>query len=262
VGADVLELDVQATRDDHLVVSHDPHIEPHLCQPTAKTKRQPNAAAKNQPTAVSRKQTKIPIRTLTLAAVRRYDCGSRVNPRFPTQKPVPGAKIPTLKEVLALLAARPRRYRHVRLNIELKSVPARPDLFPTPDRFATLLLNTLRRYRSIDIVARTTVQSFDHRTLAALRRRAPKITLAVLTGKSTQHYVRLLRELDAQIISPNHLWITKTDVAAVHRAGGRVIPWTANHPRQWKRLADAGVDGIITDYPGRLIQFLKKNGRR
>ena len=67
-GADVLELDLAVTRDNVLVASHDPVLNPEIC-------RGPKAGAV--------------IRELTLEELRRYDCGSLRNPQFPRQQPVP-----------------------------------------------------------------------------------------------------------------------------------------------------------------------------
>src|SRR5450755_4710334 len=80
-GADVLEMDVAVTKDNVLVISHDPHINPEICQG-------PHPG--------------IAIRQLTLAELREYDCGALKNPHFPKQQPVPGTRIPTLDEVLGL----------------------------------------------------------------------------------------------------------------------------------------------------------------
>ncbi len=241
LGVNVLELDIQATKDDVLVVSHDPVINWQHCLPLEGM----------------RSKGEIPIRSLSLDEVRRYDCGSLIDPIFKEQKRIPGEKIPTLKEVLTLLSSDKSKNLKVGLNIELKSLPARPDLSPSPEKFASLLIKLLRQH---NMVNRTIVQSFDHRTLHAVRKLEPKISLAILTGKSTHDYARLLEDLKATIVSPNHLWITVPDVNAVHKSGGRIIPWTANKPSVWMRLINAGVDGIITDYPKRLIEFLKKRG--
>src|SRR5580700_4513101 len=81
VGVDVLELDMAVTLDDVLVVSHDPLLNPEICQG-------PRAS--------------IPIRTLTLKELRQWDCGALRNPSFPKQTPVPGTRIPTLDEVFDL----------------------------------------------------------------------------------------------------------------------------------------------------------------
>ena len=40
------------------------------------------------------------------------------------------------------------------------------------------------------------------------------------------------------------------------------MPWTANLPEEWARLVKAGVDGIITDDPAALIDWLKARGLR
>src|SRR5512133_2963478 len=68
-GVDALELDVAVTKDNVLVVSHDPYLPDTICTgPRAKPV----------------------IRTLSLAEVRAYDCGSKRNPLYPKQVPVPG----------------------------------------------------------------------------------------------------------------------------------------------------------------------------
>jgi glycerophosphoryl diester phosphodiesterase len=81
VGADVLELDLAVTRDDVVVVSHDPVLPQGICRGP-----KPGPA----------------IRQVTLAELREYDCGSLQNPVYPRQMPVPGARVPTLDEVFAL----------------------------------------------------------------------------------------------------------------------------------------------------------------
>jgi glycerophosphoryl diester phosphodiesterase len=309
-GADVLELDLQATKDGHLVVWHDPIIDGHLCvkgsaaspgvpapsrpaqsavatpapratnaaraagtgdatsapaatatedaTPAPRAARaagpeESTPAAKGAP--VAHEKVEIPIRSLTLEELRAYDCGSKKNPRFPDQKTVPGQRIPTLDEVIRMVKkSNLPAARRVRFNIEVKSVPALPELYPSPKQYATLLVVTLRKH---DLIGRANIQSFDYRTLEAVRALEPRIPIALLTGKCTTRYVRLLEESGAQIISPHHHWITAADVSRIHAAGGRVIPWTVNEPEDWRRLIEAGVDGIITDYPGRLISFLK-----
>lgn len=104
VGADALEMDVAVTRDDVVVVSHDPKMNPLIC-------RSPDA-----PRA---------IRQLTLAELQRWDCGALPNPRFPKQTPIPGARVPTLDQVLDLADRGDFLF-----NIEVKSFPDRPALAP------------------------------------------------------------------------------------------------------------------------------------
>lgn len=234
VGADVLEMDVHATRDDVLVVSHDPTINPALCG--WRDGREV--------------QGRIAIRDTPYARIRQLDCGSRKNPRFPQQKRAIGSRMPSLVEVLKATATkRSRRSRLMRFNIETKIVPGEPQLSPNPRRFAQLLLRVLRKHKIVD---RTTVQSFDARTLEALRALEPKLALALLTDGNYVDYALLAKRYGVRVISPHHRWILKADVQKLRKMGVRVAPWTVNDPAEWKRLIEMGVHSIITDDPGAL----------
>lgn len=232
-GADALEMDLAVTKDDVLVVSHDPELNPQIC-------RAPGGSHT--------------IRQLTLAELRRWDCGSLRNPKFPRQTPVPETRIPTLDEVLAL-ASRGKFW----FNIETKSFPDRPELTPTPERFSSLLLDAIRRHK---LEARVIVQSFDFRTLLAMRKLAPEIRLAALDETDQGDFVSVARSAQALIISPEQRLVTARKVQAAHRAGLQVVPWTANTRREWDALIRAGVDAIITDDPAALIASLKEKGLR
>jgi len=232
-GADALELDVAVTKDGAVVVTHDPHINPEICAGP-----QPGAA----------------IRDLTFAELREYDCGSRVNPRFARQRPVPGARIPTLAEVLRLAGE-----GNVQLDIEIKSFPEHPELTPPPDVFARLVLDEIRGHAMESSVA---VLSFDFRVLRAMHALAPAIRLAALWEGELRPFVETARSAEASIVSPMFPLVTPVQVEAAHLAGLQVVPWTANAPEDWQKLLDAGVDGIITDDPAALIAFLKAVGAR
>lgn len=233
-GADAIEMDIAVTRDDVLVVSHDPVLNPEIC-------RSPGGSRV--------------IRELTFAALRLWDCGSLVNPRFPEQQPIPGARIPALDEVLALAP-----YGTFLFNIEAKIFPDHPELTPTPGRFAELLLRSIDRH---NLRPRVIVQSFDFRILAAMQQLAPDIRLAALyEDESLGDFVSVARSAGAPIIAPNKAMVTPASVAGAHQAGLQVIPWTANTPEEWSALIAAGVDGIITDDPAALIAYLKQTGLR
>ena len=233
-GADVLELDVWVTADDVLVVHHDPLINTAIC------------------TGPEGERT---IRKLTLERVRQWDCGSKKNPEFPRQQPAPGARIPTLDEVLALA---PRGA--FRFNIEMKSQPAKPELQPPPEQYAKLVADTIRK-RGLE--GRVIVQSFDFGLLRALRQTAPELRRAALYAGLPREFAELAREAgDAPIVSPHYSLATPERVKRAHEAGLEVVPWTANTPELWDRLIEAGVDAIITDDPKALIDHLKAKGLR
>jgi glycerophosphoryl diester phosphodiesterase len=229
-GADFIEVDIYATKDDVLIVTHDPTVSPTIC---------------------SGPYLKRPIRELTLAQVRELDCGSLKNPGFPEQKPVPGARIPTLDEVLQLA---PRG--KFGFNIEIKMSKTHPEYYTSPEEISRMTLEAIRKHK---LDKRVIVQSFDFRPLHAMRRLAPEIRMAALFQNDKRDFTEIAKEAGGTpIVAPNYNLVTKEQVDKAHKAGLQVVPWTANTPDVWQRLVDAGVDAIITDDPAALISFLKK----
>jgi glycerophosphoryl diester phosphodiesterase len=238
-GVDTLELDLGVTKDGVVVVSHDPVISPMICLG-------PDGKAPAEGIAIN---------TLTLAELKKFDCGTLKHPRFPAQQPVPGTPKPTLEEVFALVAASPLpAAKTVQFNIETKIVPREASRTPSPEVFAKLVVELVRKHKLED---RTVIQSFDHRSLVAVKKLAPKIRIAPLVGDSLPDWPALIKATKAEIISPNLNWITPDTVKAAQAAGARVIPWTANTAEEWDYLISCGVDGIITDDPAALIAHLK-----
>lgn len=228
-GADLLELDLGVTRDNVLVVHHDQTINRSICEgPEGETA----------------------IRRLTLAEVKKFDCGSKRAEGFPRQELTPGARIPTLDEVLAL-APRGKFW----FNIEIKSNPKRPELAPEPEEFARMVAAAVRKH---GLEKRVVVQSFDWRTLIAMKAAAPELRLAALYSGAPKSFLEIAKEAGGTpIVSPHQSLVTKEEVNAAHVAGLQVIPWTANTPEQWDKLIEAGVDSIITDDPAGLIEHLR-----
>jgi len=232
LGVDAIELDVLATRDNVLVVTHDPLINGEICSGGA---------------------AGLTIRELTFDELCRYDCGSRANPRYPKQRPVPGARIPSLDEVLDLW-----RLGDFLFNIEVKSFPA-PELAPAPAEYARMLLQRLAAHR---LERRVLVQSFDFRILAEVRQQNASIPLAALWEYPERNLIELAEEAGTRMVSMFHDLIDAGQVEKAHDAGVQVLAWTANEEGDWRRLAQAGVDGIITDDPAALIEWMKGTGAR
>jgi glycerophosphoryl diester phosphodiesterase len=234
-GVDALEMDLAVTKDNVIVISHDPTLEAPVC------------TLAGQKSAMIRQQT--------LADIGRWDCGAVQNPRFPNQRVVPGTRMPTLEDVFQLAGCGRFDY-----NIEIKSFPEHPEYTPAPDEFARLVLEKIRKYK---LEKRIILQSFDFRTLVAMRKVAPEIRISALTETDTRDFAAIAKEAgNAGIIAPELSLVTTAKVAAAHAAGLQVVPWTANTPQEWGRLIEAKVDGIITDDPAELIGYLKKRGLR
>ena len=233
-GADVLELDMAVTKDNVIVVSHDPILHGPVC-------------TGSKPSAV--------IHELTLSEVKEWDCGAVQNPRFSTQKTVPGTRMPTLDEVFQLAGR-----SNVQFNIETKSFPDHPEYTPAPEEFSKLVLEKIRHYH---LEKRVILQSFDFRTLVAMRKLAPEIRLSALIENDNRDFVTVSKAAaNAEIISPEYPLATPEKVAAAHAAKLQVVPWTADTPKDWDMLIDAKVDAIISDDPAALIEHLKKRGLR
>jgi glycerophosphoryl diester phosphodiesterase len=233
VGADYLELDLGVTRDDVLVVTHDPVVNRQLC---------------------TGEYLGMPFRQLTLEQVRTLDCGSKTLKEFPEQKAAAGARIPTLDEVFALA---PKGKFH--FNVEIKSFPDRPEYTPAPEPYARMVLEAIRRHK---LESRVVVQSFDFRTLHAMKKLAPEIKLAALYSGKQKDLVEIAREGGAPVAAPHYNLVTPEQVKAAHEAGYKVVPWTANSPEVWEKLVNAKVDAIITDHPQALIAWLRERGHR
>jgi glycerophosphoryl diester phosphodiesterase len=261
-GVTTLELDLAMTADDVLVVSHDRRLNPdHTRGPDGKFLEREGPA----------------IRSLTLAELQRYDVG-RLKPgsayaaSLPEQRAVDGARIPALTELFDMV--RRLGADHVRFNIETKITPTSGADTPDPEAFAAAFAKIVRE---AGLTARASVQSFDWRTLAALKRIAPEIERVCLTvealnfdsirrgepgpspwldgrdidefGGSVPH---LVAAAGCAAWSPLHRNARPDDVAAAKALGLKVIPWTVNERADMERLIGLGVDGIITDYPDRL----------
>jgi glycerophosphoryl diester phosphodiesterase len=261
VGADVLELDLAVTKDNVLVVSHSPY----LTQPAASSD-DPQIA-----TIVSNERTcsgpPLPpgtyIHSLTLAQIKQYDCGTHTLPAFPKQIAVPHTTIPTFDEVLDLAPQGAFQF-----NVETKIFPARPDITPSPEAFVALIDKAVK---SRHLESRVILQSFDFRTLIAMRKLDPAIRLSALFGQAKYDPIMGLSDTDkafthiakvaglsaGDFLSPDESLITPAEVAAAHKLGLQVAPYTINTPEGWQKMATAKVDAIITDDPEALLAWLR-----
>jgi glycerophosphoryl diester phosphodiesterase len=232
-GVRGVEVDVRVSADDVLVVTHDATLPPGRCRAPDGRRIPPGLA----------------IRGLSFDALRRYDCGAFADPRFPAQRAVPGTPIPSLDEVLGLLASPgPPTARDVTLFLELKREED-PRLSPPREPFARLVVEALEKRA---FTGRTIVLSFDHALLRAVRALEPALPTMPLVDREEDLAALALRE-GAAWVGPRHTRVTAASVAALHAAGVRVFAWTANRAADQDRLAAMGVDAIGTDDPAGLL---------
>ena len=239
MGVTTLELDTGVTRDGVVVVHHDRRLNPDVA-------RGPDGKWVTAPAPT--------IYSLTYAELQRYDVG-RIRPgseyagRFPHQKPLDGTRIPRLADLFAMAGK-----TQVRFNIETKLLPTHADETVGPEAFARALIT---EFRKAGLERRATIQSFDYRTLKVVEREAPEIETVYLT-EAGDSVAQAVKAAGAKIWSPDFRALTKDTVEEAHRLGLRIVVWTVNEPSDIARMIEWRLDGVISDYPERVLQRLKK----
>jgi glycerophosphoryl diester phosphodiesterase len=238
-GADALELDCLLTHDKEIVIYHDFSIDPELVR---------NGDGSPAPAVL--------IRSLSLAQIKTLDCG-KANPAFPQQKGIPGETLPTLQELFTLIrTSTDPKAKTVRLNLEIKRDPFHPEYTFAPALMARKIVDLVR---ANGLESRVYYSSFDPESLEAVRKVDPHARIAFLKEGDLKYMIEFASLLQAQIVSPEHILLTDAEmVRDMKRLGFKVIVWTVNEPQRWQECLDLGVDGIITDYPQDLIEFLNR----
>jgi glycerophosphoryl diester phosphodiesterase len=241
-GATAVELDVHATRDRQIVVSHDETVD-----------RTTNHHGE--------------IAELSLAQLRDMDnaywwiAGEAVTPGRADGEYVHRAKAPRDRDfALATLEEVSQRFPGVLLNLDIKR--SSPDVEP----YEELLADELRRLERTGSVI---VASFLDHAIQAFRALAPEVATSAATGETATFYFSL-QEGSAKVPPAQALQVPATFgdvtvvderfVEAAHEAGLAVHVWTINEEDEMRAMVDLGVDGIVSDRPTRLAQVLKERG--
>ena len=269
LGVTTLETDIAISRDGVLLISHDPALNPDLS-------RGPDGQflASRGPL----------IHRTDFDELRRYDVGrlkpgTRYAVQYPDQQPADGARLPSLDELFALV--KKSGNTEVRLSLETKLSPLAPDDTASPEPFARALIAAVR---AAGLAQRTTVQSFDWRTLKVVQREAPEITTACLTAqqrwlnnvaagseaaspwtaglKFGDHgsVPKLVQAAGCRIWSAHFADLDAVSVKQAQALGLQVLAWTVNEPAQIDAVLDLGVDGIISDRPDRVRDAMQRRG--
>ena len=231
LGVDMLETEIHSTADNILVLMHDSTVD-----------RTTNGSG--------------PIRAFTLEELKTLDAGynwtSDGGQTFPFRGS--GITVPTLEEVFTALPT-------ARINIDIKQ--EKPSLVEP-------LCKTIRTF---DMTDKVMVASFNSKVLKAFRRVCPEVTTSAGTGEVAFFFMVNMVFLGAvyrpacqafQVpeYSSGIRVLTKRFVETAHGLNLAVHVWTINEVTDMKRLLALGVDGIVTDYPDRLISLLRKMGVR
>lgn len=245
LGVSTLELDVVISKDKKVVVSHEPYLSSEIC-----------LDLENKPIPKG-KEKSYNLFQMNYDEIKKYDCGSKIHPRFPSQKKLKTYK-PLLSEAIDFAEnyTKEKNLKPIFYNIETKCLPEGDEIFhPKPKEFVELLMAVLKEK---DILNRSIIQSFDVRTLKIIHQKFPKIKLALLVENnfSLEENLNRLGFLP-DIYSPDFNLITKELVNKLKSKQIKLIPWTINEKADILKMLDYQVDGIISDYPDRVIELTK-----
>ncbi|OEY72982.1 glycerophosphodiester phosphodiesterase [Salegentibacter salarius] len=147
-------------------------------------------------------------------------------------------KVPLLTEVLDLIQGK------CIINIELKGLNTATS---TAEIIKKYIAEKNWNYK--DFI----VSSFQKNELFQMRKLDGKVALGILSKASVTEAIELGKLLNASAIHPSLGIITRDNVKASHKAGFNVNVWTVNEPEDIARMRAFGVDGIISDFPDRLL---------
>jgi glycerophosphoryl diester phosphodiesterase len=177
------------------------------------------------------------VHDLTLAELRKLDAGSWFGSEFT------GERIPTLEEILEF-----SKKNDVVFYLELK---------PTGSWGGEhALIGALRESGE---VARTVVISFDAVIIEALRKIEPTLMTGLLFEGQIERPLDRAVEVGARQLAVRGDLLTPALLEEARKRDLQVICWTVNQPAHMRMLIEAGVDGIISDYPDRLVAACPKD---
>ena len=267
LGARTLELDCVISADKQVVVSHDLYM-------SSDFMLKPDGSEIKKP-----EEKQYLLYTMKYDSIRRWVEGVKTHPGFPAQEKVRTYK-PLLSELIDSVEAYVKRHhlKPVYYNMETKCSPEGDGVaHPAPEEFVSLLMGVVR---SRGISPRVIIQSFDPRTLRVVHRDYPgQVTALLVEGPAAvgsvagaagvkdvvgangaEGFEKNVSDLGfvPGIYSPNFKMVDASMVKAAHEKGVKVLPWTVNEEKDMEVMAGLGVDGMISDYPDRLVKLFGK----
>jgi glycerophosphoryl diester phosphodiesterase len=227
LGVDVLEMDVRETSDGKLVVIHD-----------AKVDRTTDGEGS--------------ISEMTLDTVKKLNAGYKFSTDSGETFPLREQKItiPTLAEVFEALP-------EAKFNIEIK---------PESPTIAESLCSLIRAKKMSEKVV---IASFSQKSLDDFRGKCYEVATSAGNSEITKFLVYQKTGIGASYSPPMSALqipekigslqiVTKDFVETAHKLNLQVHVWTINEIEDMQRLFELGVDGIMTNYPDKLIEIRNK----
>lgn len=220
---DYIEIDLQMTKDGHLIAMHDEKVD-----------RTTDGTGY--------------VKDMTLTEIKELDAGSWFNEAYPeyAKKQYEGLEVPTLEEVFERLGKNNNYY------IETKS----PDIYPGMEKELLRLIDKYNINKDTLLV-----QSFSPDSLKIMHELDPTVKLVQLI--SYRSYATITDEQIAQVkeyamgVGPNHTYLNEEYIQKVVNSGLEIHPYTVNNKERMEQLIEWGVTGMFTNYPDRLHEVKK-----
>lgn len=174
------------------------------------------------------------IEEMTLKELQTLDAGSKYDKKFA------GEKIPTLEEIIKLAKGK------ILLNIEIKGAGCEKGI-----------VGLVKKYGMQDKVL---VSSFHHEYLQTVKELNPDIRTGALVNFSPD-IQKIVSEIKADALNIMWLGFNEKVFKEAKDNGLAVFVWTVNDETGMKKMVEAGVDGIITNYPDRAVSVLEGKTR-
>jgi len=179
----------------------------------------------------------------TFNELKQLDAGSWFGAQFS------GERIPTLQEVLELVRGK------TLLNIELKQGDlGQYSIKDLADR-------SLQEVERAGMLNQVIFASFDLSAIDRIREKNPRIPVALIYSKSWSFLHEATGGRPIPVLSCRGTVLTQTNVSKARQQGIKVLVWTVNTEEHMERFRNMEVDGIVTDYPDRLIKILQTRNR-
>lgn len=107
------------------------------------------------------------------------------------------------------------------------------------------------------LLERITITSGSREVLRALKRLTPEIACGLVAEYTWLDPLKVAKQYNCQLLALKWTLCTPERLTKAQAQGLHVSVWTVNDPALMRRLADFGVDSIITDFPGLAVKTLE-----
>lgn len=250
LGVNTLEMDLCVTGDKQVILSHDKYFHHRY-------------ATRPDGTPVNAEDPREYLWHMPYSEIVKYDVGQKPNPDWPEKQCIPAQKTLAAEVIDAVEAyTKEHHLAPMKYNIEIKSDPdwdggIEGRDWPEYKEFTDLCMAMLDARGLGD---RLIIQCFDERALNYIHKEYPGHILSYLVEDWETDYDEYMSKLDfmPEWLSPPYENVDQELMDRAHKDGMKVVTWTVDDKDEMRRLIGLGVEGIISNYPNRLLEVVKE----